>query len=91
MDEKLKMIDEIFEAIDKSLIQDVLENKIGETINTYYQGLKSMNLDEESLIKSLAAACVVESVRLSSFIAAILFSIDPNEPFNPRDYIHLVK
>ena len=91
MKDKIERADEIFKAIDESLIKEVLEPKIGETINAHYQTIKSLGLSEENLIKALASVCVVESVRLSSFIAAVLFSIDPDEPFDPRDFIHLVK
>jgi len=91
LEDILNRINEVFEAIDESLIQQVLEPKIAQTINSHWQTLKSHELSEEDLIKALCSVCVVESVRLSSFIAAVLFSIDPDEPFDPRKFIHLVK
>ena len=91
MQDIIKRTDEVFNAIDESLIQEVLEPKIAETISKHYQTLEQAGLKGDALIKGLAAACVVESVRLSAFIASLLMNIDPDKPINPRDFIHLVK
>ncbi|MGG1291404.1 hypothetical protein ABE218_08615 [Bacillus smithii] len=91
MEEKLKQIDEIFKAIDESLIEKVLEPKIGERIKNHYTVLKNAGIQGDDLVAALTSVAVAEAVRLSSFITAVLVSIDPNEPFDPRDFIHLVK
>ncbi|WP_044737257.1 hypothetical protein [Geobacillus kaustophilus] len=91
MKEKLQQIQEIFQVLDESLIKDIIEPKISNRIRNHYDTLIQLGLKDDELISALVSVSVAESIRLSAFITVLLTNLDPNEPFDPRDFIHVVK
>ena len=50
-----------------------------------------MNLSDDEFQKALSKVIAVESIRQATFIACFINEFDPNEPIDPKEFIHLVK
>ncbi|AXM89359.1 hypothetical protein B379_09570 [Anoxybacillus ayderensis G10] len=91
MKEKLQKIEEIFQTLDDSLIKEIIEPEISNRIRNHHDALIQLGLKDDELISALVSISVTESIRLSAFITVLLTNLNPNEPFDPRDFIHVVK
>ncbi|KHF30132.1 MULTISPECIES: hypothetical protein [Bacillales] len=91
MKEKLQKIEEIFQILDDSLIKEIIEPEISNRIRNHYDTLIQLGLKDDELISALVSVSVAESIRLGAFITVLLTNLNLNDPFDPRDFIHVVK
>ncbi|UOQ43386.1 hypothetical protein MUN89_15870 [Halobacillus salinarum] len=86
----LKDAEELFETIDKQLIEGMIDERLSEASNHHFNELKKQGLTGEELTRAHSTAMAVESVRQSTFIACLLKSFDPDD-YDPKDFLTLVK
>lgn len=82
---------ELFNVLDEHLISTIVESRISESVEHHYSELKKLNLSEDDFQQHLTKVMAIESIRQAVFIAAFINEFDPNEPIDPKDFIHLVK
>lgn len=87
----IKKFKELFDVLDEHLISNIVESRISDSVEHHYSELKEQNLTEDEFQKALSKVVAVESIRQATFIAAFLHEYNPDDPIDPKDFIHLVK
>ena len=87
----IKRAEELFNVLDEHLISNLVEERVSKSVEHYFKEFKKMNLSDDEFQKALSKVIAVESIRQATFIACFINEFDPNEPIDPKEFIHLVK